>query len=224
MRQVIHTEHPAFADDGQLANLGRGEPVDRQESDGPIRQTYDTRQKVFAGAVDTLLRLSKYAHNLRTADITHDVEVVDCQINHYSHINDPSWERPLAASIELEHATELTAVQALLERHDSRVEALDMPHHQVRLPAFCSIDQLLSLVHRESEGLLDQDMDAPLQRLQAHFEMCHGRHGDGDGLRLLRVEQMLDIGVGPTAEPPAQPFGRRHPGIRDAYQLDVRQF
>ena len=68
-----------------------------------------------------------------------------------------------------------------------------MIHHDLEPLPRCELDELLRLLRRRSEGLLDKDVLTILQGRFRQLEVGPGRGDDGDGIHLRRRQQLRAV-------------------------------
>ena len=90
-------------------------------------------------------------------------------------------------------------------------------HHDLQVLALGQLDQLLGLLRRRRERLLDEHVLAVLERRLRQLEVRPDRRDDGDGVDVRRrqdlgeVGRQLHAGIGPAGALAARPGSCRRP-------------
>ncbi len=145
--------------------------------------------------MDLLLCLGVDPAHFLLRDVTDHIQVVRRQVDHHAHISDAGRERPQPPAADLEDASQLACVQVLFQRLHRRVEAHDVPHHQLPAQRVGLLDQILGLILSRGNRLFDQNVAAGLHRIQRHLMVELGRHRDCEHLRPRLFKQRAVIGV-----------------------------
>ena len=133
--------------------------------------------------------------DVRSDDVTHDVEVVGGEVDHHAHVADARRERSLAPSVHLEHAAELAGGDSPLQLAHGRIEPFDVAHGQQAPGSRRGLDQRASLLERRGDRLLDEEMQPALENGKAHLQVEARRDRHHDGLQLLAFEHLLPRAV-----------------------------
>ena len=112
------------------------------------------------------------------------------QVDDHAHVADPRRERAQAAGEDVKHAAELTGRDPALQLADRGVEALDVADREDALRALRGVDQRLAFLQRVRDRLLDQDVDAALQRRHADVAMEARRNRHDHGIQPAGVQHL----------------------------------
>ena len=86
-------------------------------------------------------------------------------------------------------------VDRLLEVGVERVSPLIEHHRQRQIAALvCDTQQFAHLLCVDAGGFFEQDVDAALERLNAHLRVLVMRGGDDDRLHLAGTQQLAEVG------------------------------
>ena len=124
------------------------------------------------------------------------IDIVHGQIDDDADIGHPRRKRPDAGDADGQN---ILARDRLLDRGDRRIEALDMADHQRHAGTARRVDDVLPLLHRRGDRLLDQDVDVARDAGERNFMMEMGRRRDRDGVDAL-VKQFVEFGERAAAD------------------------
>ena len=128
-----------------------------------------------AGAVR---RLRGDGRDRRVGDPRDDVEVVRREVLHDADVAHAFGERADPLGRDEEHVAELARQHPLAQRDQRRVEALDVPDRGTHAGALARRDDLLALLDRGRERLLDQQVHAGLREPQRGRQVLLRRQRD----------------------------------------------
>ena len=118
-------------------------------------------------------------------DLERDVEVVDEEVEDDVDVERPGDEDPEAVGLD-----ELRLGHQRQDRHDRRVEALDVPHLEDAAVPAGDRDEPVGLVQRDGHRLFDQNVGSAREQLLGDIGM-RGRGGRDDDGRRAPGEQLL---------------------------------
>ena len=223
LRQVVGSEHAAFAGHRQLADLGGREPVDLEHADRSVGEAEEACHQVLSRRVHLASRFRVNAHDLAPSQITHHVEVVRREVDDHADVADALRKRPETPSVQLEHAAELAFVETPLELEDSRVVALDMAHREHAFRGLGSCHELIRLVERRRDRLLDEHVAAGGDGVHDHSVVVDGGCGDDQSLGLLAFDELLVRAVSARPVHRGDLEGRVRVRVGDSDEVDLAE-
>ncbi|MCZ7630141.1 MAG: hypothetical protein M5U19_14340 [Microthrixaceae bacterium] len=105
-----------------------------------------------------------------------------CEILDDSDVAHPIRERSLPGGGDLVDLTQVTLLQAHLQRPHRRIEPLDVTHRSDEMCVIERLGQLLSGLHAVRKRLLHEHVHTSGGQLQADRQVVLGRHRDGCGV------------------------------------------
>src|SRR3569832_42947 len=145
-------------------------------------------------------QLRLHLDDVRLGEPADQVDIVDGKIDHHADIRHARRERSNAGDTDRKN---VFARDRLLDRRDRRIEPLDMPDHQGDAGAARGGNDLVPLLDRRGNRLLDQDVDVARDAGKRDLVMQMRWRGDRHGVHAFR-QQLIDAGKGAAADE----FGR----------------
>ena len=216
-QQVAHHVLAARRD-GDVARLERRQPVGVDVGEH-ARGGAELQQRDVLALGHRVGELRLHLDDLGFGEPADQIDVVHGEIDDDADIRHPRRERTDPGDGD---GKDILAADRFLDRLHGRIEALDMADHQGDAGAAGGGDDVVALLDRGGDRLLDQDMDAALDAGQRDLAMQMGRRRDGDGID-AELEQALEIGDGRAAERARDEVALGAIGIDHAHQLDAGQ-
>src|SRR5690606_5228858 len=116
--------------------------------------------------------------------VAHDIQIMHRKVDDDTDISDPRREWPLAMRVHLKDTPEPTRCNLLFQSNDSRVEAFDVPDHQLYAFLFGSSDDFTSFIQIKCNGLFDQKGDPTIDDLQSYIPVVKRGHSNRYCIRL----------------------------------------
>ena len=172
-----------FTGDSQLtlmcAMMLRGK-VDRDE-----RHVGMAVQVVAAGRDDRFRLLAD--------DVVHDRQIVRREVPHDADVVLKQAEVH-ARRVEVVERPERAGVDDLADLPDRAAEEEGVVHHDLQVLPLGQLDQLLGLLRRRRERLLDEDVLAVLEGRLRQLVVRPDRRDDGDGVDVRRLQDLREVG------------------------------
>ena len=128
----------------------------------------------------------------RLAEPRDEVEVVGREVLDDADVLDAVGERAAALGADEKDLADLALLGAPPQLDQRRVEALDVPDRRPDCSRTAQRDDLLALLHRPRQRLLDQQVHAGGGELARGAEVLVGRHRDDREVRPLHRQQRVD--------------------------------
>src|SRR6266853_96398 len=203
--QIVPDEHLVLAADERGPDLHGRQPVHVDVGDDVAREIDRDEphvgvavQVASAGRDDRLGPLGN--------DVVHDRQIVRGQIPDHAHV---VLEQPEvhARGIEVVQLAQRAAVDQLANLPHGPAEEEGVIHHDLQVLPFSQLDELLGLLRRGCEGLLDEYVFAVRQRGLRQLVMRPDRRDDRDSVdvrrrqHLRKVRRQVDAGIGLASAP-----------------------
>ena len=237
LRQVVGSEHAAFAGHRQLADLGGREPVDLEHADRSVGEAEEACHQVLSRRVHLASRFRVNAHDLAPSQITHHVEVVRREVDDHADVADALRKRPETPSVQLEHAAELAFASSegeLQPQQDQSGHGLgvvkqmltDFETVPVQLSAAIPDDVEALIVagpKRRRDRLLDEHVAAGGDGVHDHSVVVDGGCGDDQSLGLLAFDELLVRAVSARPVHRGDLEGRVRVRVGDSDEVDLAE-
>ena len=186
---VARPQQPVLADQGDLALLLGGQPVDVEQAERSPRlaaEADQAGQQVLLGAVQEAAAVGVDLADRAAEDVLHDVEVVGGEVDRDAGVLDPRRQRPDPGRVGPVDVAEAAFGDQLAQLRDRGVEALDVADHQLAVGLQRGAAHPQRVRQRRRDRLLDQHVQAGGERLERDFGVVLGGAGDRDRVQLAR--------------------------------------
>src|SRR3984885_7396014 len=201
-----------------VAGLERRQPVGVDVGEH-ARGGSKLQQRDILALGDRAGELRLHFDNVGFGEPADQVDVVDGEIDHHADIRHARRERPDAGDADRQ---DVFTRDRLLDGSDRRIEPLDMPDHQGDAGAARRGHDLLPLLDRGSDRLLDQDVNVAGDAGERDLVMEMRGGCDRHGIDALG-EQVVEICKGAAADERGGARAMLGQGIDDADKGGVRQ-
>src|SRR5690606_24274375 len=184
LRKQIAGEHAPRAGDGQHSHLLGCNPVDIQHADCPGLEAHDAIEHIFTIRIDGFERFAIQPDDRLVDQVTHQIDIVRCQVNDHPGIPDAHRIRAEALRMDVVDTSGHAFAQTAAQFGNSGVKPLDVPDSQDDPFALRLFDQRPGFFESRGNRLFDEQIDAAFDQIEANLVMLVGGHSQRHQIRL----------------------------------------
>jgi len=133
------------------------------------------------------------AHDLVRNQIPQQIDIMGREVDDHSRVADASGVRAQAPGMGLIDPTRHPLFESAVQLGNGGVETLDVPHGQGEVLLLGRGHELLGLLHRLRNRLLEQDVGAGIDECHSAVEVVNGRERERDDVGLRLVDQLAIV-------------------------------